>query len=512
MKAEVCLVSPASRANEPYPPLGLMYVAGYLDKQGIEVAIIDVKVDPYRGLIESRRRTVEERILEEVEAIAATLIGITCLVTEVGEVINLSRRIKSKLRKARIMVGGIHPTMYPEDLLFPGSPVDYVVISEGEQTAAELVQAIVGGDRIEDVRSIAWFDGTKVYRTPPRSVIENLDEIPFPLYKRVDTAYYFRPNIYAIRNMLLSAAFVFTSRGCPYQCSFCVNKNIQSIMGSQRLIRSRSVTNVVDEIEFLAEEYGIDGFYIYDDTFCVHKQYTLDFCQALLRRKLKLIWAAETRVNLVSEEMIRAMRDAGCVQLDFGVESGSPEILKRLRKGITVDQVTETFVLCHRLGMRTLANFMFNTTGETEDDVQKTLALAREIKADYYNFSLMTPFPGTDIYDQVEPKLKVDEYPLLGEGIRRLTDPRFKFAQHNLDQQRIIWKAHRSFNTLAKRISFLIVPGYLRQVVRSKRRGGYLRAIWDLLRLMVRYYLEKPTSRMERASKPEKSGIPSSSE
>jgi len=508
MKAEVCLVSPASRANEPYPPLGLMYVAGYLDKQGIEVAIIDVKVDPYWGLIGSCRRRVEERILEEVEAMAPTLIGITCLVTEVGEVINLSRRIKSKLKKAKIMVGGIHPTMYPGDLLFPGSPVDYVVVGEGEQTAAELVHAIIGVGRMEDVRSIAWFDGTKVYRTPPRSVIENLDEIPFPLYKRVGTAYYFRPSIYAIRNMLLSAAFVFTSRGCPYQCSFCVNKNIQSIMGSQRLIRSRSVSNVVDEIEFLAKEYCIDGFYVYDDTFCVQKQYTLDFCQELLRRKLKLIWAAETRVNLVSEEMIRAMRDAGCVQLDFGVESGSPEILNRLRKGITVDQVTKTFALCHQLGMRTLANFMFNTTGETEDDVKRTLALAREIKANYYNFSLMTPFPGTDIYDQVEPKLKVDEYPSLGDGIRRLVDPRFKFARHNLDLQRIIWESNRSLNTLARRASFIVTPGYLRRVARSKRRGSYVRASWDLLRRMLRYYREKPTSRLERESKSEGSGIP----
>lgn len=487
MKTQICLVSPASRANSPYPPLGLMYVASYLEKQGIENKIVDIKVDPYRNLSESRRIAAEERILKEVEAMVPALVGITCLVTEVGEVINLSKRIKERISGVTILVGGIHPTMYPLDLLFSGSPVDYVVVGEGEETAAELVQAIINGNCTYDVRGIALFDGVKVYRTPLRPVIENLDEIPFPSYEKINTGYYFWPNIYGIRNMLLSTAFVLTSRGCPYRCSFCVNKNIQSIMGSRKAIRSRSVSNVVDEIEYLVSEYGVDGVYIYDDTFCIDKQYTFNFCHELLRRKLKLIWAAETRVNLISEEMIRTMRDSRCVQLDFGLESGSAEVLKRLRKGITLDQVREAFALCHQLGVRCMANFMFNTLGETEDDLEKTLALAREIRADYYNFSLMTPFPGTDIYEQIEPKLRVDEYPLLAQAMTDIVDPRFKFALHDLDLPMLVRSIHRSMNPMARRASFLISSKYLWQVARSRRKSEYLRAVWQVSRRMVRY-------------------------
>ena len=490
INSKVCLVNTASRANSLSPPLGLMYIAAYLEKNGIEVDIVDIKRDFYSLLTESHRKIVEDEILEEIIKIKPELIGIGCLVTEVEEVINLSKRIKEKLRDTLIIVGGIHASMYPGDLLFLDSPIDYVVIGEGEQTVNELVQvACKGGTIAGNVKGVAWFDGFKVQKTIPRPPIKYLDEIPFPLYKKVDFNYYFKPNIYAIRNMLLSTAFIFTSRGCPYHCSFCVNKNIQKIMGSSYSLRSRSVINVVDEIEYLNKEFNIDGFYIYDDCFCINKHYTLDFCKEILKRKLRLIWAAETRVNLVSEELIKAMKDAGCVQLDFGVESGSPEILKRLQKGITVRQIRDAFQWCHKLGIRCMANFMMNTPGETKEDIEKNLALAKEINANYYNFTIMTPYPGTDIYECVSPKLSVKEYPLLIGGIRKLMDPRFKYANHDLDLCQITYSANRSLNSLFRRASFILNKRYLWQIMRSKRKIQYLLSIGQLLKRMIRYLM-----------------------
>jgi radical SAM superfamily enzyme YgiQ (UPF0313 family) len=489
MGADVYLISPASRANEPTLPFGLLYVGSYLAKYGgMKTEIVDLKTSPFRSLSDVTRHRLESMILEKVGWAKPGLVGITCLVTEVKEVLGLSASIKRLVPDTVIVVGGIHPSMYPEDLLHDGSPVDYVVIGEGEETFTELARAISSGNGVQDVRGIAWFDGQGVCRTPLRPAIEDLDTIPFPLYEQIDADYYFRPGIRIIRNMLLSKAQIFTSRGCPAHCTFCVNKNLHRILGSRKPFRQRSVKNVVDEIEYLAREYAVDGFYLCDDAFCIRKQFTFDFCAELIRRNLGLIWATETKVNLVSREMIQAMRDAGCVQLDFGVESGSPEVLKRMKKGITLEQVRNAFRWCHELGVRPMANFMFNTPGETEDDVQKTLALAREIDACYYNFNLMTPFPGTDIYEEVQPKLTVDEYDLFIGAYTTLTDPRFKFAHHDLDLDKLVWKAHVSFNSLWRRASFLFNGAYLKQVLKSRRRWEYLSTLLEVFWRIVDYY------------------------
>ena len=464
-------------------------MAGYLQKYGgMKTEIIDLKTSSFHPLSDVTRRRLENMIVERVSQAKPGLVGITCLVTEVKEVLGLSADIKGLLPDAVIVVGGIHPTMYPQDLLYDSSPVDYVVIGEGEETFTELARAISNGQGVQDVRGVAWFAGQGVCRTPPRPPIEDLDTIPFPLYEQIDIDYYFRPGINIIRNMLLSTAQILTSRGCPSQCTFCVNKNLYRIMGFKKPFRQRSVKNVVDEIEYLAKKYAADGFYLCDDAFCIRKQWTFDFCTELTRRNLGLIWATETKVNLISREMIQAMRNAGCVQLDFGVESGSPEVLKRMKKGITLEQVRDAFRWCHELGVRPMANFMFNTPGETEDDVQKTLALAREIDACYYSFGLMTPFPGTDIYEEVQPKLTVDEYGLFSEAHTSLADPRFRFAQHDLDLDKLVWKAHVSFNSLWRRASFLFNGVYLKQVLRSKRRWEYLSTLLEVFTRIVDYH------------------------
>ncbi|MFC1816720.1 B12-binding domain-containing radical SAM protein [Thermodesulfobacteriota bacterium] len=489
MGADVCLISPASRANARRVPFGLLYVASYLEKYGgMKAEIIDLKTSPFRSLSDAAIHQLERMILERVNLAKPGLIGITCLVTEVKEVLALSEAIKKLVQDTIIVVGGIHPTMYPEDLLYDGSPVDYVVIGEGEETFTEFVKTISIGHSVQDVPGVAWFDGRNVYRTPPRFPIEDLDIIPFPQYDLIDTNYYCRPGINVIRNMFLSTAQIITSRGCPSQCTFCVNKNLHRIMGSRKLFRQRSVKTVVDEIEFLATRYAVDGFYLCDDAFCIRKQFTFDFCAELTRRNLGLIWGTETRVNLVSREMIETMKDAGCVQLDFGVESGSQKALKRMKKRITIEQVRNVFSWCHELGVRAMANFMFNTTGETEDDVHKTLALAKEIDACYYSFSLMTPFPGTDIYKKVQPKLTVDEYDLFPEAYLTLTDPRFRFAKHDLDLEKLVWKTHVTFNSLWRRASFLLNGAYIKQILKSKKKWDYISTFLEVFGRIVDYY------------------------
>lgn len=485
MKADVCLVSPAGRSNEPRLPLGLMYIAACLEKEAIKTEIVDIKISPYIKISNELKRKIGEDIIGRIIKKEPSIIGITCLVTEVNEVLDICRKVKQKLKNTTTVVGGIHPTMYPEDFLYENSPVDYVVIGEGEYTTCDLVKAIKSGGKIEDIAGIAIFDGKKLHRTKQRPVIENLDEIPFPAYEKVDMKYYTRPSIYAIRTMLLSTLHIFTSRGCPYQCTFCVNKNLAKIMNSEKSVRSRNVNNVVDEIEYLARRYMIDGFYIYDDTFALTKDYVFEFCGELSKRNLGLIWAAETRVNLMSKKIIKTMRDAGCVQLDFGVESGSQDVLDKVKKGIKISDVKNIFSACHDLGVRTYANFMFNTPGETEDDIKKTNNLAKDIDADGYNFGITTPYPGTDLYEDVKPRLTANEYQLFSMAKKTLIDPRFKLAKHDLSLETLVENADISYNSLWKRTSFILNKQYIMRILNSAKKKEYILELLSLTNLLM---------------------------
>lgn len=164
MRTDVCLISPASRANESALPLGLLYVGSYLQKHGsMKTDIIDLKTSPFRSLSGAARHSLESMIIERVSQAKPGLIGITCLVPEVKEVLGLSANIKGLVPETVIVVGGIHPTMYPEGLLRDGSPVDYVVIGEGEEIFTELARAICSGHNVQDVRGVGWFDGLLVF-------------------------------------------------------------------------------------------------------------------------------------------------------------------------------------------------------------------------------------------------------------------------------------------------------------------------------------------------------------
>lgn len=490
MSVDICLISPAGRAAEPRLPLALMYLCSWLEQQGNTVKIIDVKSDPYQKLTDSIRRKLERKILREVEEIEPLVVGITCLTPEVMEVRDLSREIKKRLPKTQIVVGGVHPTLYPEDFLYSKSPTDFVAIGEGEETLGELVATLKKKGDWRNIRGLAWFEDGKLRKNSPRHLIEDLDQIPFPAYHQVDMDYYTTPTIYCIRHMLISAVHIFTTRGCPEQCTFCVNKNLWGSNESTRRVRFRSPNRVVDELEFLSKNYHIDGFYIYDDTFTINKKHVLGFCDEFSKRGLDLVWGAETRVNLVSPDMLEAMKKAGCLQIDFGVETGSQEILDRMKKGITLRQVQEAFGNCRRLGLRSYASFMFNTPGETEEDVRKAITLAKEIDATGYNFNILTPFPGTDLYEkEVEPKLTVDEYAIYWGALGTLRDPRFKFCEHNLDLHWLVTSTHTLFNSVKKRAVFLLDRRYLTRLTKSRRKKQYLFVLLRLLVVTARYSL-----------------------
>lgn len=485
--AEVMLVSPSSRAGYRWPPLGLGYIAAYLEKHGHETSITDIKV-PW---INRSSRKIKDEILRQVTSENPKFVGFPCVATEVPEVLELSASIKKELPDATIFVGGPHATVRPHDLLFGDSNhngVDFVVIGEAEKTVLELVESST--EPKKDIPGLA-FRGKSgvVVKTSPRPLIEDLDELPFPAYDKLPMDFYAEPQGGLIRGVWISGTTVLTARGCPYGCTYCSSRNIFG-----RKVRFRSATNLADELVMLKEKWGMDGVYLHDDSFTANRKHVVEICNELTSRKIDLIWGCETRVDIVDRELLAEMKKAGCVQIDFGVESGSQKVLDTIGKGQTVEQARRAFSLCRAAGLRSFANFMINTPGETWEDIEKTRALARELKASRYEVWVTTPYPGSELYAQFgNPKLRIDEYPDLMFGRELDLDARIKneiFRDVNLFEFRL--KMQEEFDGYAsKNDKFLILRAYLPLLLRSRHKLGYARGFaassaWWLFRKLPR--------------------------
>lgn len=489
--SEVCLVSTPSRAFNHYrPPMALMYIAAYLEEKGICTNIIDLKLDdPIASPGKKEKEKIANDVIKEILRMNPHIIGIPCCTPEFNEVMRIATEIKENNPSCVIIVGGTHPTLMPEDFFFEQTPVDYAVIGEGEVTTYELIQAIRQKEDVGNIEGIGYFDQKdKCFkRTEPRPLIQDLDSLPFPAFDKVDMGYYTTPSPYSVRGVMLSSFYILYGRGCPSSCTFCVSKNLRKAAGPGRFLRFRSPKNVADEIEYLTKKYKIDGFYIIDDAFTLQPTHAIEFCDELISRKLNLIWACETRVNRVNTELLKKMRKAGCIQVDFGVESGSPECLKRVKKGITVDQIKDAFAACKKVGIRTFANILINLPGETEDELKQTFDLLEQIKPTVTSFNTFTPYVGTDIYDNWQVKLSPKDYSILGEPpLQLVTNPQFRFADHQLDLEEFYRANHKKYNSLKNSIGVLASTGYIKCLLKSRKKAEYGKQLGNLFREMYK--------------------------
>ncbi|KKL44459.1 hypothetical protein LCGC14_2365480, partial [marine sediment metagenome] len=322
---DVCLISPPSRAFNHYrPPMALMYISSALENKGVSTGIIDLKPnDPVFGLNKEEKQSIIQTIVDKVVKLQPRYVGIPCCTPEYNEIISLAQKIKERLSNTIVIVGGTHPTLRPQDFFFENTPIDYAVVGEGEITTFELIDALDHNKNLKQLQGLSFTDkkSGQLIRTETRPYIQDLDSLPFPDFKKLDMGYYTTPNPYCIRGIMLSSFYILTGRGCPSSCTFCVSKNLRKI-GEGKYLRFRSAKNVVDEIEYLVQNYKIDGFYVMDDAFTLDKRHTIAICDEIIKRKLNLVWGCESRINHVNEELLRKMRKAGCLQVDFGVESG----------------------------------------------------------------------------------------------------------------------------------------------------------------------------------------------
>lgn len=399
MALDVLLISPPSiafrgRGDEKgmMPPLGLGYLAAVLELAGFKVGLIDMQPEGIRGKDLAR-------ILEEQRP---RVVGITTMVVSFKNALRVSEIVKQVLPDTKVVVGGPQATFLVEETLACPS-IDVLVRHEGEDTILELMHFFLDGSlSLDHIRGIAFREGDKIYQTEDRPLIRDLDRLPFPARHLFKSHLYVKPGV------------VITARGCPSQCVFCAARALYP----NPSYRARATKLVVDEIEEMVERYRLDSFFIADDTFTLDPDRAMEICDLIIERKLRVWWACEARVNTMTPELAHKLVQAGCVEVQFGVETGNPEIMKRIRKGIRLEQVEEVVNYTLEAGLDVLCSFIIGFPWDTPETVKQTLDFARKLSRlgngavasrgrrrrgrMVAMYAPLTPLPGTELYRRAE--------------------------------------------------------------------------------------------------------------
>jgi radical SAM superfamily enzyme YgiQ (UPF0313 family) len=364
-------------AETPSPPLGLAYLAAALQAAGEEVRVLDLVVFPYSEALLAR--TFEE--------FKPGLVGLTAVTMNVDHALALAGDAKRLAPQAATVMGGPHVTFSARDTLERCPALDLVVLGEGEQTLVELCRALESGKSLETVKGIAFRSGPGIRFTPRRGSIRDLDGLPMPARHLLPLGRY------RALGMPISMT---TSRGCPHACIFCVGRRM---VGAR--VRFHSPARVVDEMEPIAR-LGFHQINLADDLFTADHSRCAAVCEEILRRGLKVQWTSFARVDTVSEELLDRMKAAGCKAVSFGIESANSEILKTIRKRITLDQVVSAIDMCVKAGVTPCASFILGLPGETPDTLRETLDFGKRLgdKGLIYGFHFLAPFPGTEVRER----------------------------------------------------------------------------------------------------------------
>ena len=382
----------------PEIPLGLSYLASFLKSKGHQVKVFNADFlsstkssdksifnhySAYLSRLRNIRDPIWQRVEKEIRDFYPQVVGITlktgsfvsgCMVA------NITKGISPEIIT---VAGGPHATLLPEEVLQEGT-FDYVIRGEGEITFAELLEKLEKGEEGKELRGISALKNGKVIHNPDRTFIENLDNLPFP--ERDDHIPSYSPE---------GLGLIMTGRGCPYACTFCASDKIW-----KRKVRFRSPENVIQEILFLYRRYGVTHLKFRDDTFTLKKDRVLDICDRIISTGIPITWQCDTRADCIDEEIARKMRQAGCIGASIGVETGSERLLRYIQKGETKESIKRGIRILRKYRINVAIFLMIGFPGETEEEIKETLEFARELSPHHMVLSILTPYPGTKIFQE----------------------------------------------------------------------------------------------------------------
>ncbi|OGS22597.1 MAG: hypothetical protein A2252_03190 [Elusimicrobia bacterium RIFOXYA2_FULL_39_19] len=432
-----------ARAGSYLPPLGLAYLAAVLENKH-EVKIIDGAA--LNITIDDIKKTLAEW--------KPDILGITAYTPTFYRALATCKLAKELNPKITTILGGPHPTACPEDSI-ADTNVDIVVIGEGEKTIVELTAALEAGTDISAVKGIVYKkEGTHVF-TPVQERIQDLNALPLPARHLLNWKIY-KPSV--MHYKYLPAFSIMCGRGCPYKCTFCSCSKV-----FKKRVTVRTPENIIAEITHLKDKYSAKEVMFWDDTFGLSKTWVFKLCDML--KPLKISWSCWMRVNLVDKETIKKMADSGCWHISYGIESGNQMVLDEIKKGITIEQIKNAFKWTHEAGMEARGTFILGLPKDSWESMMDTINLAVDINADYAQFQLLTPYPGTELWDVVN---QYGDFNIKDLSKYTIWFP--VFIPKGLSQE-ILMKAHK----LSYR-KFYFRPGYL------WRRLKTIKSILDIKR------------------------------
>ncbi|MFN8254983.1 MAG: radical SAM protein [Bacteroidales bacterium] len=375
---KIGLVNPNRDIKNPAIHLGLGYIASYLMEhlQDVSIMILDTRVAGKK----------ETKVFFNTHF---DLVGITATSQVFLEAVEISNKIKDHFPSTLICIGGPHPSTVLEESL-EGFPFDFAVYGEGEITFYELTLSLRGKMQPEDINGLIYRDiSGKIRVNPPRSVISDINILPFPAY------WLFKMKNYPQHRLV-------TSRGCPYDCVFCNSSAIWT-----RKWRMRNPESIIDEIEFLIKFFGKKTFTFNDDSFNINSKRVLTFCNQLINRKLEIIWSVPIRVDLVTEQTALLMKKAGCYSVSIGIESANNEVLKRMNKNNSIHQISEGINLLKKAAIEITGQFMIGNPGDTLDTIKESVEFAKKSDLSSVEFYTALPYKGSELWEFVKNNGKI---------------------------------------------------------------------------------------------------------
>lgn len=442
-------------------PLGIAYLASSLRKNNISVKLLDCGTE---GL-------AFDRLVDLIVDKRAKYLGLSAVTLEIQSAAELALQVKEKVPEIKTIIGGVHLTAIPSNTMEKFLQFDLGVLGEGEITLVELIKALEDNSDYRSVPGIVYRDDGRVLTSPPRMPNRNLDALPLPAWDLLP-GFPERYSSAAYAASTTPSCSILTSRGCGHQCTFC----FQGSMG--RLLRFHKAEYVLNLIKYLYNKYGIKDFRILDDQFLANKNRTVEICNLLINENLGITFSCLARINTINPEILQLLKQAGCRQLSFGIESGSQRILELIKKGIKLEDVEQAVKWTKQAGIKTLGYFMMGFPTETEQTLQETMDFSCRLLLDDISFFFLTPFPGTEIHRDVQCFGAFNED---WSNMSLFTDP--SFIPESLTKEKLI--ACRKKVLLRFYMKPRIIWAYLRQLNSPARIKGFLVGLLAMAKLVL---------------------------
>lgn len=392
------------------PPLGLGYISAYISKFGYEVKIYDAHIKAIKGITEglyANYKDAEDDLLREISEFKPDVVGISCLFHYISKIVHgLSYKIKKQNPNVQIVLGGSYPTGSPKAAL-SDSNIDFVVLGEGERTFLDILEYLNGRYDFKYIRSFGCRRNGRVIVRKGINEVKTFDDVPIPDRSNFKLSDYYRYGRHFIQKFEeyegkeLKITTITATRGCVFNCSFCIDRKIWGCG-----LRTRDSKNVLDEIEYLHKEHGIVYFAFNDDNLIIKRSFAKELLNGIIKRKLNIRWTTGgLSVRGLDKEIIGLMLESGCLVFNIAIESGCEETLRKINKPLRLEEVYKVVQLIKKNRKAYLMSlFMLGFPEETEEQFMMTIKMGKELGSDWTLYSCVTPFPGSDLYEEARRK------------------------------------------------------------------------------------------------------------